>query len=81
MGFFYIGLFGEKNHLSEEEEIALLPPYDRAKLALKKLDESQYLENENLKDYYSDLTLIIRKYLDEKVYDRALESTTDELIK
>lgn len=66
--------------LTEEEQIALLPPYDRAKLALKKLDESHYLEHENLKDYYSDLTFIIRKYLDEKVYDRALESTTGELI-
>ncbi len=69
-----------KKPLSEEEQIALLPPYDRAKLALKKLDESSYLENQNLKDYYSELTFIIRKYLDEKVYDRALESTTDELI-
>lgn len=66
--------------LSEEEKIALLPPYDRAKLALQKLDESHYLEHEQLKDYYSELTLIIRKYLDEKVYDHALESTTDELI-
>ncbi len=66
--------------LSEEEKIALLPPYDRAKLALKKLDESHYLEHEQLKDYYSELTLIIRKYLDEKVYDHSLESTTDELI-
>lgn len=66
--------------LTEAEKIALLPPYDRAKLALKKLDESPYLENKNLKDYYSELTFIIRKYLDEKVYDRALESTTDELI-
>ncbi len=69
-----------KKPLSEEEQIALLPPYDRAKLALIKLDESPYLENQNLKDYYSDLTFIIRKYLDEKVYNRALESTTDELI-
>lgn len=66
--------------LSEEEQIALLPPYDRAKLALKTLDESHYLEHENLKDYYSELTFIIRKYLEEKVYDRALESTTNELI-
>nr|WP_235835913.1 BatD family protein [Algibacter onchidii] len=66
--------------LTEEEQIALLPPYDRAKLALKKLDESPYLEHENLKDYYSELTFIIRKYLEEKVYDKALESTTNELI-
>lgn len=66
--------------LTEDEKIALLPPYDRAKLALQKLDESHYLQYEQLKDYYSELTLIIRKYLDEKVYNHALESTTDELI-
>ena len=69
-----------KKPLSDAEKIALLPPYDRAKLALKKLEESDYLENQALKDYYSELTLIIRKYLDEKVYDHSLESTTDELI-
>ncbi|MBT8325245.1 MAG: BatD family protein [Winogradskyella sp.] len=69
-----------KKPLTEEEEIALLPPYDRAKLALKKLDESQYLIRSEVKEFYSELTLIIRKYLDEKVYDRAMESTTDELI-
>lgn len=69
-----------KKPLTEEEQIALLPPYDRAKLALKKLDESHYLEHEELKSYYSELTLIIRKYLDEKVYEKSLESTTDELI-
>lgn len=69
-----------KKPLTQEEKIALLPPYDRAKLALKKLDESHYLKHDELKTYYSELTLVIRKYLDEKVYDRSLESTTDELI-
>nr|WP_246124393.1 BatD family protein [Bizionia gelidisalsuginis] len=69
-----------KKPLTEAEEIALFPPYDRAKMALKKLDDSNYLQTENLKEYYSELTFIIRKYLDEKVYDRALESTTDELV-
>lgn len=69
-----------KKPLTEAEQIAMLPPYDRAKLALKKLDEANYLENEAIKDYYSELTFIIRRYLDEKVYDKALESTTDELI-
>ncbi|WP_436840200.1 hypothetical protein [Winogradskyella psychrotolerans] len=69
-----------KKPLTEAEEIALLPPYDRAKLALSKLDESQYLMRSEVKEYYSELTFIIRKYLDEKVYDRALESTTAELI-
>lgn len=69
-----------KKPLTEEEKIAQLPPYDRAKLALKQLDETRYLERAEIKEYYSELTFIIRKYLDEKVYDKALESTTDQLI-
>lgn len=80
IAFVLYWLIWRKKPLTEEEEIALLPPYDRAKLALKKLDESDYLQKDALKDYYSELTFIIRKYLDEKVYDRALESTTDELV-
>jgi len=66
--------------LTEEEKVALLPPYERAKLALQELDNSSYLEHEEIKEYYSELTGIIRKYLDEKVYDRSLESTTEELV-
>lgn len=80
IGFLIYWFIWRKKPLTEEEQIALLPPYDRAKLALQKLDESQYLIRSEVKEYYSELTFIIRKYLDEKVYDRALESTTDELI-
>ncbi|MFG6685149.1 BatD family protein [Mariniflexile sp. HNIBRBA6329] len=80
IGFLMYWLIWRKKPLTEAEQIALLPPYDRAKLALRKLDESHYLETESIKEYYSELTFIIRKYLDEKVYDKALESTTDELI-
>ncbi len=69
-----------KKPLSEEEQIALLPPYDRAKLALKNLEESDYLKHSELKEYYSELTFIIRHYLEERVYDHALESTTNELV-
>lgn len=78
-GLLYWFLWREKP-LSEEEKIALLPPYKRAKLALKNLESSNYLQNEEIKTYYSELTLVVKKYLDEKVYDHALESTTDELI-
>lgn len=80
VGFLLYWFIWRTKPLSKEEKIALLPPYDRAKLALQNLDETNYLQNAELKDYYSELTFIIRKYLDEKVYDRALESTTDELI-
>ena len=69
-----------KKPLTEAEKIAALPPYERAKLALEKLDEERYFENKEIKRFYSDLTLILRQYLDEKVYDQSLESTTDELV-
>lgn len=80
VGFLLYWFIWRPKPLTEEEKIALLPPYDRAKLALKMLGESHYLENQQIKEYYSELTFAIRKYLDEKVYDKALESTTDELV-
>lgn len=80
VGFLLYWFIWRKKPLSEEEKIALLPPYDRAKLALKNLDEAKLLERSEIKKYYSELTFIIRKFLDEKVYDRAMESTTDQLI-
>ena len=90
LGFILIALLGiggvlywfiwRKKPMSEAEKIAALKPYERAKLALEKLDEERYFENEEIKTYYSDLTLILRQYLDEKVYEQSLESTTDELI-
>ena len=69
-----------KKPLTEEEQEALLPPYDRALLELKKLDNSKYLIQDEYKQYYSELTDIVRSYLEEDVNVSALESTTDELI-
>ncbi|GGI56073.1 hypothetical protein [Winogradskyella haliclonae] len=80
IGFLLYWFIWRKKPLTEEEEIALLPPYDRAKLAISKLENQNYLERSDLKGFYSELTFIIRKFLDEKVYDRSLESTTDQLI-
>src|SRR5690606_16544363 len=54
-GFLLYWFIWRKKPLTEEEEIALLPPYERAKLALRKLDESDYLQQSELKGYYSEL--------------------------
>jgi len=72
--------FFRKKQLSEEEKVALLPPYDRALLELKNLEKSKYLIQDEYKEYYSELTGIVRSYLEEDVNVSALESTTDELI-
>jgi len=70
-----------KKPLTEEEKVALLPPYDRALLELKRLENSKYLIQDKYKVYYSELTAIVRSYLEEEVHISALESTTSELIK
>ncbi|WP_350286578.1 BatD family protein [uncultured Croceitalea sp.] len=72
--------FLRRKPLTEEEKVALLPPYDRAILQLKELENSRYLIQDEYKKYYSELTDIVRSYLDEDVNISALESTTDQLI-
>ncbi|SDQ11250.1 BatD family protein [Flagellimonas zhangzhouensis] len=72
--------FLRKKPLTEEEKEALLPPYDRAILELKKLENSRYLIQDEYKQYYSELTNIVRMYLEEDVHVTAMESTTSELI-
>ncbi|WP_243414831.1 BatD family protein [Flagellimonas aquimarina] len=72
--------FIRKKPLTEEEKEALLPPYDRALLELKKLENSKYLIQDEYKKYYSELTDIVRSYLEEDVNVSALESTTAQLI-
>tara|TARA_R110000850_G_scaffold271031_2_gene404712 strand:- start:105158 stop:106798 length:1641 start_codon:yes stop_codon:yes gene_type:complete len=63
-----------------EEAKKQLPPFEEAIVALKSLDNSQYLKENRVKDYYSSLTEIVKRYLDREVDEAALESTTDELI-
>ncbi|WP_317236543.1 hypothetical protein [Allomuricauda sp. F6463D] len=72
--------FIRKKPLTEEEKVAMLPPYDRAILELKKLENSRYLIQDEYKQYYSELTDIVRSYLEEDVHVSAMESTTSELI-
>ena len=67
----------KKRKEAKEDE---LPPYERAILALQRIDASHLLEQDSHKEYYSQLSDTARKYIDEEVYDHAMESTTDELI-
>lgn len=69
-----------KRDLKTKNNSLSLPPYELAKLALSKLNEEKAFENDEVKEFYSDLTLILRKYLNDKVYNHSLESTTDELL-
>src|SRR5690606_18776156 len=80
IGFLVYWFIFRKKPLTEEEKVALLPPYERAMLELKKLDESKYIIQSEYKEYYTELTNIVRSYIEDDVHISALESTTDELI-
>ena len=67
----------KKRKEAREEE---LPPYEQAITALKALDSSNLLIENKSKEYYSNLTEIVKRYLDREVDDSALESTSEELI-
>ncbi|ATA89841.1 hypothetical protein CGC58_08925 [Capnocytophaga stomatis] len=75
----YLFIF-RKKRLSQEEIMRNLPPFERAIEELKKLQNSKYLIESKHKEYYSELTDIIRKYLEEEVHISAKESTSDELL-
>jgi hypothetical protein len=57
-----------------------LPPYEWTKYRLNNLAESGLAEDRQWKEYYTELTYVVRRYIDTKVYGQALESTTDQLI-
>lgn len=78
-GLFYWFVL-RKKPLTQEEKEALLPAYDRALLELKRLENSKYLIQDEFKEYYSELTTIVRAYLEEDAHVAALESTTGQLI-
>jgi hypothetical protein len=75
-----IGYYLFKRKQRKEAEEQQLPPFEEALFSLKKLDASNLLAENRSKDYYSQLTEIVKRYLDREIDDTALESTTDELI-
>lgn len=57
-----------------------LPPYEKALKSLRELDESQRLEQGEVKTFYTLLIDTLKRYMDEKIDGGVLESTSDEFI-
>lgn len=58
----------------------ILKPYEIALQKLEALKEKQLWQNGEIKEYQTELTFIIREYLENQFHVPALESTTDEII-
>ncbi|MFN4762119.1 LPXTG cell wall anchor domain-containing protein [Gillisia sp. Q332] len=75
-----LGYYFFRRRKKKQEAAKQLPPYERALFELQQLDQSQFLENRQTKEYYSKLTEAVRRYLEDEIHLRAMESTTSELI-
>ena len=74
----FLGLRFQKKR---EEKRKKIPPFERALLELKALEEERPRLQEEYKSYYSKLTEVVRRYLEEEANITALESTSKELLK
>jgi len=77
--YWYLGKRGDGLPLFGGASKAL-PPFDQALAQLQELEKSRYLIEGQHKAYYSELTAIVRNYLEEEAGIEALESTSEELI-
>ncbi|MCF6278857.1 MAG: hypothetical protein L3J14_00755 [Flavobacteriaceae bacterium] len=73
----YFFIRNKKEKIPLEERI---PPYELAMQRLGELDKKQLWQHDKVKQYYVELTDIVRSYIERELKIPALESTTDELI-
>lgn len=57
------------------------PPYIQATERLQKLEQEELWQQGKLKEYYTELTEVLRWYIEAQYYIPALEQTTEEIIK
>jgi hypothetical protein len=71
-----------KKYYQEEGalEIKKVPPYQEAIQKFASLEEKQLWQNNKTKEYYIELTEIVRVYLAREIKIPSLEATSDELI-
>jgi hypothetical protein len=79
---FWIYWFVIRKRKTEEEKptYRALPPYDEAIYKLNELDEKLLWQNNKVKEYYSELTEIVRGYIERELKVPALEKTTDDIL-
>lgn len=81
IGFLYSRHLKNKE-IAEQTVIEIKrPAHEIALDKLHQLDEKKLWQNGNIKEYQSELTYIIRAYLEDRYEIQALESTTGEILK
>jgi hypothetical protein len=81
IGFWIYWFVIRKRKVEEDKPtFRVLPPYEEAIFKLNELDEKLLWQNNKVKEYYSELTEIVRGYIERELKVPALEKTTDEIV-
>lgn len=62
------------------KQVPKIPPYIKASKELKALEGKELWQKNKIKQYYSELTDIVRAYIGDELLIQSLETTTDELM-
>ena len=76
----YLLFFRKKKETVEEVVIPLKPAYEEAIEKLQQLDEKLLWQNNKIKEYYSELTGIVRNYIGRDIEIPTFEQTSNEII-
>jgi hypothetical protein len=79
--FYFIKKLGKEELEIEEAPIIKRPAHEIAKEKLSSLQQNKIWQEGKIKAYQSELTFIIREYLENRYDINALESTTEEILK
>lgn len=78
--FLFLHIYRRIRRKITEDLESKLPPHQRAERELERLQRSTLLDTGKTKEYYTELSNILRRYIERRYGIEALESTTAELL-
>lgn len=79
-GVWKIFIFQKKAKISKADRVAEIPPHIAALQHLEELKKRQLWQLGEVKLYYTELTYILRLYLEKRFAIKALEATSEEIL-
>ncbi|HRX16244.1 MAG TPA: hypothetical protein P5123_08020 [Spirochaetota bacterium] len=70
-----------KKRINKPKAIPVIVPVEKFMESYNKLQQKQLLENDQIEDYCTELSIIFRRFLDDRFKMGALDLTTDEIFR
>lgn len=81
IGYYFLVVKKKRNQIEPIPVEIYIPPHVTALEKLSQLKDKQLWQQGKIKEYQSELTFIIREYLEKRYHFSALEMTTGEILK